>query len=1232
MENSSASPFSLTNFLAYGTISVCLRPDALDQLHHECQADPMVAQDGWNGFSADLLLKSLGNTEDYSLIREMEFLIREKFLYASYWVKNDSLLIRIYLIPYDLPGVQGRLRVRTDNILGPARRYLSSLLPKISRSPDSWQAICLSVPPPAPPGTTLSEIYETLPSPQLQVTPASTPVTERLLDVSDDLSTLGLRSTLRKYQRRSVAAMVQEEMDLHDDPDPLFVPVVGLTYTTMWLQPGTMELLLERPRVAPCRGGILCEELGTGKTVIILALVMSTLRHISEPAPSILDTRPVLTPLAFRHFPSTEFGMARTRNKGKFYPNTSPRVPRLAELLLHRMATKPLTFIPECSAEYHASLQKEVDDLDHYTGPRKDNIPFYIDYQGEPKDNERTDKRPNSRQAKQGPRLLYLTSATIIVVPTNLLMQWETACSVHCDDSLRVCVLREQQAMPPARELASHYDIVLMTYSRFTAAENTKKGDWTWKGCKCPEYPGVRVPRCVCKPPQCSPLLQIRWKRLVIDEGHVSSSTSTELNRFMRILSVERRWIVTGTPTTNLLGLNLGKNMNETFASPSQSSNELPSRAPSEGPESDQFSVVDDLSAPRVWDKDDGEDLTKLGNMITYFLRVPQLLANPKIISTHIKDALLDKRGPRPGAIEVLKQLMSSVMIRHQIADVETEVKLPPVTQELVLLDLDPLMIKSYNALQAIIAVNAVQSERKDKDYMFHASNTEHLRLTVQNISQILFYRISEDYYNIDELLRNSAEATKNKVPASASLQDLQLLNDALHHLELAAADPLWRALQAHEDVAYRLYDLKRSIFEAWSRTAQSVDPNDASLCGYIHPDRLRALRMFVLAKPLTSEEALVELGKYTAEQDAQRRKAYEESLKGRKSRSARNPPESTSQIKANQAAKKAAEPSVVKEMQQELENAVRRSAGLDTPMPHIPLPSYVGRMSPLVSSSPIASTQVGSSASSKLNFIINEVLEYSPKEKFLIFSDSELSLAHISEALDLAGVDFLRFGSQIPARVREQTVLTFETSERYRVFLMELKHGARGLNLISASRVIFCEPVWRADVESQAIKRCHRIGQLRPISVKTLAIRGTAEETMAARRLELKDKTDKLPELIKEKGMRDFIANPKFITHVPTNLPTVKILLVKLAPQVNDLDTTMYDIDDSATSPPHRVRFTDGESPIAGPSLKRKSTPDSPGVGEQPFKRTMRLIVAQSHSPRASAPKPRPKVRFDVP
>jgi SNF2 family DNA or RNA helicase len=74
------------------------------------------------------------------------------------------------------------------------------------------------------------------------------------------------------------------------------------------------------------------------------------------------------------------------------------------------------------------------------------------------------------------------------------------------------------------------------------------------------------------------------------------------------------------------------------------------------------------------------------------------------------------------------------------------------------------------------------------------------------------------------------------------------------------------------------------------------------------------------------------------------------------------------------------------------------------------------------------------------------QVIQHAQEEKFLIFSQSALSLAHVADALELIQVKCLRLSTQDPPRVREQQVMTFETSETFRVFLMELRHGARGL------------------------------------------------------------------------------------------------------------------------------------------------------------------------------------------
>lgn len=74
------------------------------------------------------------------------------------------------------------------------------------------------------------------------------------------------------------------------------------------------------------------------------------------------------------------------------------------------------------------------------------------------------------------------------------------------------------------------------------------------------------------------------------------------------------------------------------------------------------------------------------------------------------------------------------------------------------------------------------------------------------------------------------------------------------------------------------------------------------------------------------------------------------------------------------------------------------------------------------------------------------QIQKHASDEKFLIFSNSPLTLAHIAEGLSLIRIKHLAYTSQVKVKEREQQVLTFETSDIYRVFLMELKHGARGL------------------------------------------------------------------------------------------------------------------------------------------------------------------------------------------
>jgi SNF2 family DNA or RNA helicase len=64
-------------------------------------------------------------------------------------------------------------------------------------------------------------------------------------------------------------------------------------------------------------------------------------------------------------------------------------------------------------------------------------------------------------------------------------------------------------------------------------------------------------------------------------------------------------------------------------------------------------------------------------------------------------------------------------------------------------------------------------------------------------------------------------------------------------------------------------------------------------------------------------------------------------------------------------------------------------------------------------------------------------------------------------------------------------------------VFLISLKAGGTGLNLVSADTVIHYDPWWNPAAQDQATDRAYRIGQKKPVFVYNLVAAGSVEERM---------------------------------------------------------------------------------------------------------------------------------------
>lgn len=114
-------------------------------------------------------------------------------------------------------------------------------------------------------------------------------------------------------------------------------------------------------------------------------------------------------------------------------------------------------------------------------------------------------------------------------------------------------------------------------------------------------------------------------------------------------------------------------------------------------------------------------------------------------------------------------------------------------------------------------------------------------------------------------------------------------------------------------------------------------------------------------------------------------------------------------------------------------------------------------------------------------------------KHKSVIFSQYTKMLTILRDDLNQRGIPFAYLDGS--SKNRLNIVKQFNEDPTIPVFLVSLKAGGSGLNLVGADTVIHYDMWWNPAVENQATDRVHRLGQKKSVSSYKLVTLNTIEE-----------------------------------------------------------------------------------------------------------------------------------------
>ena len=133
---------------------------------------------------------------------------------------------------------------------------------------------------------------------------------------------------------------------------------------------------------------------------------------------------------------------------------------------------------------------------------------------------------------------------------------------------------------------------------------------------------------------------------------------------------------------------------------------------------------------------------------------------------------------------------------------------------------------------------------------------------------------------------------------------------------------------------------------------------------------------------------------------------------------------------------------------------------------------------------------------SSKLNQCMEIVKDaINGGHKILLFSGYSSMFTYLEREFEKENIKYFKLTGQTKVEDRMDLVNEFNNNDDIKVFLISLKAGGTGLNLIGADMVIHYDPWWNLSAENQATDRTYRIGQKRNVQVYKLITKNSIEE-----------------------------------------------------------------------------------------------------------------------------------------